>query len=172
MSLTGLLTVVTTLELSFLQEPPEATLFILLLSLVLGVATSFANRLVMNLDEYRRMTIESHRVRKEVMDAMKSGNQRNIDKAQKKQQELMSQQSRSTMDRMKISLFFMIPFLIIWRLLGSFFGGITIAFFPFKIPLIPENFSVANWYILCSITVNIIISRVLGLTFEIEPEDI
>ena len=118
--------------------------------------------------------IASHRMvkQKEELVSQVADAAHEIEYLQKKQQELMSQQSRSTMDRMKISLFFMIPFLIIWRLLGSFFGGITIAFFPIKIPLIPENFSVANWYILCSITINIIISRVLGLTFEIEPEDI
>ena len=116
------------LDLSFLQEPPEATIFILLLSLVLGIVTSIVNRMAMNLGEYQKMTLESHIVRQEMMEAMKSGNKRSIDRAQKRQQELMGQQSKMTMGRMKISFFFMIPFLIIWRILGSFFGGITIAY--------------------------------------------
>jgi uncharacterized membrane protein (DUF106 family) len=160
------------LDLSFLQEPPEATIFILLLSLVLGIVTSIVNRMAMNLGEYQKMTLESHRVRQEMMEAMKSGNKRSIDRAQKRQQELMGQQSKMTMGRMKISFFFMIPFLIIWRILGSFFGGNTIAYFPFDAPFLPNNFSVANWYILCSISLNVIISRILGLTFEVGPEDL
>jgi len=160
------------LDLAFLKEPPEATIFIFFLSLVLGIATSIANRMVMDLDEYRKMTIESHRVRQEMTKAMKSGNQSKIDKAQRRQQQLMSKQSNMTMDRMKISIFFMIPFLLIWRLLGSFFGGVTIAYFPMDVPLIPKDFSVANWYILCSLSTNIIISRILGLTFEVGPEDL
>jgi uncharacterized membrane protein (DUF106 family) len=172
MSLNGILFFSQALDISFLQEPPQATFFIMILSLVLGLATSLVNRMMMDLDAYREMTLESQRVRQEMMEAMKSGNQRRIDKAQNRQKQLMSQQNKMTMDRMKISLFFMIPFILIWQLLTRFFGGITIAVFPFDVPLIPKNFSVANWYVLCSLTFNIIISRVLGLTFEIEPEEI
>ena len=172
MSLNGVLFFSQMLEFSFLQEPPQATYFIMFLSLGLGLATSLVNRMFMNLDEYREMTIESQRVRQELMEAMRSGNQRRIDRAQTRQKQLMSEQNKMTMGRMKISLFFMIPFILIWQVLTRFFGGITIALFPFDVPFIPQNFSVANWYILCSLTFNIIISRVLGLTFEIDPEDI
>ena len=68
-------------------------------------------------------------------------------------------------------IFFMIPFLLIWQLLGSFFGNIIIAYFPFQFPFIPTELSVANWYLLCSFSSSVIISRVLGLTFEIDPEE-
>jgi uncharacterized membrane protein (DUF106 family) len=172
MTLNGLLYILPALDISFLQEPPEATIFILFLSLVLGIVTSLANLRAVDLEEYRNMTLESHRVRQEMMEAMKSGNQSRIDRAQNRQQKLMSQQSKMTMERMKISLLFMIPFILIWQILGRFFGGATIAYFPVDLPLIPQEMSVANWYILCSITFNIIISRALGLTFEIEPEEL
>ena len=159
------------LELEFLKTPPMATYFILLLSLFLGLATSLINVKMMDLKAYRRNQLDSAKIRYQMMEAAKSGNQRAIDRAQKKQSELMGQQSKMSMDRLKISFFFMIPFLLIWQVLGSFFGNTIVAYFPFEAPLIPLELSVANWYIFCSFATNIIISRVLGLTFEIDPEE-
>lgn len=158
-------------DFSFLQQPPMATFFILILSTAISLVTTLANRRVIDLDEYREMMIESSRVREEMMAAMKSGNKRRISKAQNRQQELMRKQSKMSMDRMKIMLFFMIPFILIWQLLNRFFGGVTIAYMPFNAPFLGTNLNIGSWYILCSITTNIIISRALGLTFEIGPED-
>jgi uncharacterized membrane protein (DUF106 family) len=148
-----------------------ATIFILFLSIVISLVTSLANRRIMNLEEYRKMMIESNRVRSEVMEAMRSGNQRRISKAQNRQKELMQAQSKMSMDRMKIMLFFMVPFLIIWQFLGNFFGKNIIAYMPFKAPFLGSELAIGYWYIICSITTNIIISRALGLTFEIDPEE-
>lgn len=158
-------------DFSFLQQPPMATVFILVLSATISLVTSLANRRVIDLDEYKNMMIESSHVRQELVAAMKSGNQRRISKAQNKQQELMKAQSKMSMDRMKIMLFFMIPFLLIWQFLGNFFGKTIIAYMPFNAPLFGTKLTIGNWYILCSIATNIIISRVLGLTFEIDPQE-
>src|SRR5512137_1356123 len=159
------------LELDFLKTPPFATYAIFAIAVSLGLLTSFVNARMTDLKSYRKMMLDSARAQHQMMEAAKSGNQRAIDKAQKKQQEAMGQQSKMSMDRMKISLFFMIPFLLIWQLLGSFFGNIIIAYFPFEFPFIPQDLSVANWYLLCSFSSSVIISRLLGLTFEIDPEE-
>lgn len=158
-------------DLSFLQQPPMATIFILVLSATISLATSIANRRVIDLEKYKKMMIESSHVRQEMMAATKSGNQRRISKAQNRQQELMKAQSKMSMDRMKIMLFFMIPFLLIWQFLGNFFGKTIIAYVPFSAPFWGSELTIGNWYILCSIASNIIISRVLGLTFEIDPKE-
>jgi uncharacterized membrane protein (DUF106 family) len=162
--------------LDFLKTPPFATYAILGIAIGLGFVTSFVNARMTDLKAYRRMMLDSAKAQHQMMEAAKSGNQRAIDKAQKKQQDVMGQQSKMSMDRLKISLFFMIPFLLIWQLLGSFFvsptgAPIIIAKFPFQFPFIPMDLSVANWYLLCSFASSIIISRVLGLTFEIDPEE-
>ncbi len=159
------------LELDFLKTPPLATYAILVIAVSLGLLTSFVNARMTDLKAYRRMMLDSARAQHQMMEAAKSGNQRAIDKAQKKQQEVMGQQSKMSMDRMKISLFFMIPFLLIWQLLGSFFGNTIIAYFPFQFPFIPLELSVANWYLICSFASSVLISRLLGLTFEIDPEE-
>ncbi len=153
------------LELDFLKTPPFATYSILVIAVGLGLITSFVNARMTDLSAYRRMMLESAKAQHQMMEAAKSGNQRAIDKAQKKQKDVMGQQSKMSMDRMKISLFFMIPFLLIWQLLGSFFGNVIIAYFPFEFIFIPQELSVANWYILCSFASSVCLTSGRGSTW-------
>jgi len=159
------------IDFSSFATPPNATFAIMGIAIALGTATSFIGVRSMDLDAYRKLTIESSRVRKELMDATRSGNQRRMSKAQKRQQDLMAQQSKISMDRMKSSMFFTIPLLFLWRPLSEFFSGIVIAYFPFSFPWIPLEFKFIQWYILCSISFNIVLNRLFGLSFEIDPED-
>ncbi|MFH0849518.1 MAG: EMC3/TMCO1 family protein [Candidatus Bathyarchaeota archaeon] len=159
------------LELSQFASPPYAPFAIMVITCALGIATSYIGVRSMDLEAYKKLTIESHRVRSELMDATKSGNQRRISKAQTRQQELMAQQSKISMDRMKSSLFFTIPLLLIWPTLGKFFGDAVVAYFPFDFPWVPREFSFISWYLLCSLSFNIILNRLFGLSFEIDPED-
>jgi uncharacterized membrane protein (DUF106 family) len=158
-------------SLDFLKTPPLATLAILGIAAALGLVTSLINVKMMDLKEYRQMMLDSARVQHQMMEAAKSGNQRAIDKARKRQSEVMGRQSKMSTDRLKISLFFFVPFLLIWQVLGNFFGSTPIASFPFVAPFIPMDLSVQNWYLICSFATNILISHVLGLTFEIDPSE-
>lgn len=148
-----------------------ATLTIMVISIMLATVTSFIGVRSLDLDNYKRLMIESSKARKEVMNATRSGNQRRIEKAQRKQQDLMAQQSKVSMDRMKSSMLFTLPMLLIWPSFGRFFGDTIVAYFPFNFPYIPREFTFVQWYLMCSFSFNIIINRVFGLTFEIDPED-
>lgn len=159
------------IDLAMYQEPPYATLAIIGITLVLASITSFIGVRSLDLEQYRNLMIQSARARSELMEATRSGNQRKIDKAQRRQQELMQQQSKMSMDRMRSSLFFTIPLIFLWPSLGRFFGDTIIAYFPFDFPWIPREFKFIQWYLLCSFTLNVILNRLLGLTFEIDPED-
>ncbi len=159
------------LNINFLQQPPWATLFILVLTTAINLVMSYANKRSMDLDAYREMMVEGAKARKEVMEAMKSGNQRRISKAQNRQSELMKEQNKASMGRMKLTLYVFIPFILIWQVLNGFFGETIIAFMPFKAPFFPLELTIGNWYVLCSISVNVILSRIVGLTFEIDPDD-
>jgi uncharacterized membrane protein (DUF106 family) len=143
----------------------------MVITLTLASITSFIGVRSLDLEQYRKLMIESSRARKEVMDASRSGNQSRIDKAQKRQSDLMQQQSKMSMDRMKSSMLFTIPLLLIWPSLGRFFGSTVVAYFPFDFPRIPREFSFIQWYLLCSFSMNVILNRLFGLTFEIDPED-
>jgi uncharacterized membrane protein (DUF106 family) len=167
----NLLSSLASADLSSLQQPPLATILILLMSVAVNVVFGFMGRRSMDIDEYRRITIESRIAQQEVMAAMKSGNQRRISKAQKRQQELSQEQMKISGNRMKASFFFLIPLMILWPILGRFFGDTIIAYMPFKSPFSGLELKMFNWYFLCSITTSIITQRVLGLTFEYGPED-
>jgi uncharacterized membrane protein (DUF106 family) len=159
------------LDLAIYQTPPYATLAIMGITLVLSSITSFIGVRSLDLKQYRKMMVESARARNEVMDATRSGNQRRIDKAQKRQAELMQQQSEMSMDRTKSTMLFTLPLILLWPRLSQFFGSTVIAYFPFDFPRIPREFTFIQWYLLCSFTLNVILNRILGLTFEIDPED-
>jgi uncharacterized membrane protein (DUF106 family) len=167
-----LLSVVAAADLSFLQQPPVATVFILLLTAAINLVMTLASRRTMNLDEYRRMMEEANYAQRELMAAMRSGNQRRISRAQKRQQEISQLQLKSSGDRMKISIFFIIPLFLLWPILRNLFGNNIIAYVPFDAPLLGATLGMFNWYFLCSLATNIIFQRVLGLTFEIEPREI
>jgi len=159
------------LDLSMYKQPPYATLAIMSISFVLAIITSYIGVRSLDLEQYRRLMIESSKARRDLMDATRSGNQRRIDKAQKRQNELMQQQSKISMDRMKSSMLFTIPMILVWPSLGRFFEDTIVAQFPFNFPRIPREFSFIQWYLLCSFTFNVIMNRLFGLTFEIDPED-
>lgn len=159
------------LELSQFQTPPMATLAIMGISLGLATITSVIGSRSIDLDENRRLMIASSKARKEMMDATRSGNQRRIDKAQRRQQELLQQQTKMTNSRMKSSMLFTLPMLLVWPTLGRFFGDTIVAHFPFNFPYIPLEFSFFQWYLLCSFSLNTVLNRLFGLSFEIDPED-
>ena len=158
-------------DYSWLKESPLSMFVILAISLALGLVMSLLSRRSMDLKAYRRMMIESQRVRQEMMAATRSGNQRRIDKAQRRQQQLMAEQSKMSMSRMKSTMFFTLPLILFWPTLSGFFKGLTVAYFPFDAPWIPREMAFGHWYFLCAISLNIVVSRVLGLTFEIDPDD-
>ncbi len=58
------------LNIDFLKQPPYATLVILLLTLVINVVMSYANKRSMDLPAYRKMMVGSARARKDLMAAM------------------------------------------------------------------------------------------------------
>ncbi len=83
----------------------------------------------------------------------------------------MKEQQKASSGRMKRTMYVMIPFLLIWQVLNGFFGRTIIAYMPFNAPYFPEELTIGNWYLLCSISVNIVLSRIIGLTFEIDPDE-
>jgi len=166
-----LLPTLASVDLSNLKQPPMATILILLLTVALNLVMGFLGRRSMDLDEYRRVSTESRVAQKELMAAMKSNNQRRISKAQKQQQETSQKMMKITGNKTKNQLFYFIPLMLLWPFLRNFFGDVIVATLPVKFPFMGTEMKMFNWYLLCSLTTNIIIQRVLGLTFEIGPED-
>ncbi len=138
---------------------PNSTLFILLISMSLSFLTALANRLLTNREQLSAWRKEVARWNADFKKARKSDDKKLLAKVKRKERHILQLQSKMMWQSMKVSLIFMIPFLLIWQLLIGFFGNATVAYIPGfgGLPLI-------WWYLLCSFTSGTMISKALGVS--------
>jgi uncharacterized membrane protein (DUF106 family) len=146
---------------------PSSTLFTLAIAAVLGVITTASNRLLIDVKRVASVTKEVNAWRREFNKARKSGDKQLLAKTTKKQQAMMKLQSQVAFDRMKVSFIFIIPFWLIWIILSDFFGQTAVAFSPIQIPFVGTTLSFFYWYLICSFTISLPLTRMFG----INPED-
>ena len=158
-------------SMDFLKEPPASTLFLMVLAFVVSAITTYISKRSMNVEEYRKSREESSHAQQELMAALKSGNQRRIQKAQQRQKESQQTQMKNSNAPMNTTLYTTIPILIMWQILGRFYGVSTaVAWMPFHPIIFGRKLNYATWYVICSVTASLIMRRVFGLSFEIEPK--
>jgi len=143
---------------------PNSTLFILLLSMSLSFLTALANRLLTNREQLSAWRKEIAGWTADSKKARKSGDKKLLAKVKRKERHILKLQSKMMWQSMKVSVIFMIPFILIWQLLIGFFGNATVAYIPgleggsaWGLPLI-------WWYLLCSFTCGNLITKALGVS--------
>lgn len=141
---------------------PNSTFFILLLSMSLSFLTALANRLLTNREQLNAWRKEVARWNEDSKKARKSGDKKLLAKVKRKESYILKLQSKMMWQSMKVSLIFMIPFLLIWQLLIGFFGDTTVAYIPWIDGVLPM--SLFLWYLLCSFASGTIITKALGVT--------
>jgi uncharacterized membrane protein (DUF106 family) len=137
-----------------LKNIPYSTLFILALAALISLLTTLVNRRFTNPEQSKAWRTEISDWNKELRSAQKSKDKKALDKAMKKQQQIMKLQSKMMWQSMKVSLLFLVPLFIMWQVLGGFYGLAPIAFFPgvgSNLPIPIFNYSLIWWYLLCSI---------------------
>ena len=160
-------------SLDFLKSPPASTIFLMVLAFVVSAFTTYISRRSMNVEEYRKSMEESSHAQQELMAAMRTGNQRRIQKAQQRQKESQQTQMKNSNAQMKTTMYTIIPIMIMWQILGRFYGRSTgVAWMPFNPVLFGTKLNYITWYIICSFTASLIMRRLFGLSFEIEPKTI
>ncbi len=158
-------------SMDFLKEPPASTLFLMVLAFVVSAITTYISKKSMNVEEYRKSREESSHAQQELMAALKSGNQRRIQKAEQRQKTSQQNQMKNSNAQLKSSLYTTIPIIIMWQILGRFYGVSTaVAWMPFHPIIFGRKLNYATWYVICSVTASLIMRRVFGLSFEIEPK--
>ena len=167
----GLLPGLVAQSIDFLKEPPSSTLFLMALAFVVSAITTYISKRTMNVEEYRKSMEESSHAQQEMMAAARSGNQRRIQKAQQRQKKSQQTQMKNSNAQMKTSLYTIIPIMIMWQILGRFYGTSTgVAWMPFDPIIFGTKLNYITWYIICSFTASIIMRRMFGISFEIEPK--
>ena len=147
---------------------PASTLLTLASAGGLALISTAANRLLVDVKRVAHVTKEVNAWRKEFEKARKTNDKQLLAKTTKKQQAMMKLQSRMALERMKVSFIFIIPFWAIWIVLSSFFGQAVVAFSPIPIPFVGDKLSFFYWYLICSFTISLPLTRLFG----INPEDV
>jgi len=147
---------------------PMSTLLTLTIAGVLALITTTANRFLVDVKRAATVMKEVNEWRKEFEKARKSNNKKLLAQLTKKQQAMMKLQSEVAFDRMKVSFIFLVPFWAVWLVLSGSFGQTVVAHSPLQIPFAGVNLSFFYWYLICSFTISLPLSRAFG----INPEDV
>jgi len=157
---------------------PNSTFLILAVAGALAITSNLANRFLVNVRAMKEMSAEVKTWQAEFNKARKSGDKQLLAKATKKQAAIMRLQSKMMFDRMKVTLIFFVPFILVWNLLSRFYGTLIermfTAYSPFVMrwllegpPLsegaaLPIKVSYFTWYLICSFAISLPTSRLLG----------
>jgi uncharacterized membrane protein (DUF106 family) len=156
-------------EIDFLQSIPYSMLFMFALAASISLLTTLVNRLLTNPEKNKAWRKEISEWNAELRSARKEGDKKRLEKVMKKQQYIMQLQSKMSWQSMKVSLLFIVPLFLVWQVLGGFFGGHEVAYFPGIGPSLPVfAYSLIWWYLLCSLLFGTLFSRAFGLIGESE----
>jgi uncharacterized membrane protein (DUF106 family) len=152
--------------LEFFANIPLSTLFVFLLAIGISLLTTSVNRVLTKPDQSKAWRREISEWNKEMREAQKSGDKKQMDKVMKRQQYIFKIQSKMMWQSMKVTLLFLVPLLIIWQFIGGFYGITPVAYLPgigANLPLPFFNISLIWWYFLCSLFFGTVFSHVFGM---------
>lgn len=149
------------------QTIPYSTFFIFGLSGLIALLTTLVNRALSDPQKAKAARKEVGDWNRELRAAQRSKDKKTIEKLMKKQQYVMQLQTKMMWQSMKVSLLFLIPLLLMWQVLGTFYGLRPIAYFPGVGPNLPLPIfsgSLIWWYLVCSLFFGTTFSHVFGIT--------
>ncbi|HVP24045.1 MAG TPA: EMC3/TMCO1 family protein [Conexivisphaerales archaeon] len=161
------------------QTIPDVTLLVLGVSIVLSLVTNYVTKRKVDIKAERLVRIESNEAMKEYREAMKSGDQKKIDKAKRQQKLAQDKMLKTSSVRMKVQMYFMIPLFAVLTVLGIVVGyGTNTAVSPYVFDLLNFHYLVAKaipnnslslgfmnfitWYFVVSFVSNLVIARAMG----------
>ncbi len=160
--------------IEFITQIPVSTIFILLLALALNFVANWVIKKKVNLEYAREVQAAYSAFQKEFREAIKSGDKERIEKMKKKEKQMREAMMKVNSERMRASLYYLVPFMIIFFALNSVFSGKVVALSPFQFNLwfvrtiasVDGLFGLdfISWYIVTSIALNLIISKLMKTT--------
>jgi uncharacterized membrane protein (DUF106 family) len=150
----------------YIGNPPQiplSTFFTIGIATCMALISSTAAKLLVDYDMVRSTMKEVQAWQKEMNAARKAKDDQALARLTKKQAAMMKQQSRASMEQMKVTAVTFVPFLLIWYLLNAVLGPSTIAYAPFPLPFVGTTLRFYVWYILCSFAVNLPLMRIFGI---------
>ncbi|MDP7981620.1 MAG: EMC3/TMCO1 family protein [Conexivisphaerales archaeon] len=161
------------LTLDALRVMPYSTLFVAAVALALNVVANAVTRATMDIDMYRRVQKEYSEYQKQLRAALRTGDPDKADKVRKRYKPVEEQMLKLQMDRMKISFYYLIPFIVLYYLLAWFMGQVPVAVSPYHFNLLIVSattplgpgyaMNMVTWYIFTSVAFSVIVTRLFGL---------
>jgi uncharacterized membrane protein (DUF106 family) len=142
---------------------PSSTILTIGLATMMALISSTSAKLLVDYDMVRSTMKEVQAWQKELNAAKKAHDDQTVSKLTKKSQAMMKQQSRASMEQMKVTAVTFVPFLIIWYLFNAVLGGHAVAYAPFPLPIMGSTLTFFYWYLLCSFSVNLPLMRLFGI---------
>jgi len=155
--------------LGYPPQLPSTTLFTVGVAIVMSLISSTAAKLLVDYDMVRSTMKEVQAWQRELNNAKKAKDEQTVSKLMKKSQAMMKQQSRASMEQMKVTAVTFVPFLIVWYTLNAVLGHYPVAYSPFPLPFLSTMTSLGvpltffYWYLLCSFSVNLPLMRIFGI---------
>ncbi len=141
---------------------PFSTLVVFGAALLLSIVAMSANRFLVNykmVANYRREYMNwMNAVRK----ARKEGDEKQLEKLMRRQSAVMKMSSRATLEQLKTYPITIVPFYLIYAVLGYALAS-PVAIAPFIFPF-GSQLSLFFWYLVCSFTISIPLSRIFGVS--------
>lgn len=156
-----------------LRTIPYSTFFVIGVALAVNLVSNIVTKRKVNLEALRRVQREYSHYQKLLREAVRKGDLDRVEKLKRKYKPIQDQMLRLSAERMKASLYYMIPFILIFIWLTSFMGNNPVALspYPFDLYLVravePVNgaygMNLVTWYILSSIGLGAVVSRLTGV---------
>jgi len=115
-------------------NPPDSTVILTVTAAAFAFLNNLLVRQTVDLDAERRMKAEIAAYRKELNAARKAKDQKEIDRLMKKQTAINQLNLKISNARLKVSIYTIVPFFIIYYLMLNIVGGNPAAFSPVYIP--------------------------------------
>ncbi|MHA1341783.1 MAG: EMC3/TMCO1 family protein [Promethearchaeota archaeon] len=178
--------------LQVVQRPPGATVFILFLSLVIGLITAGLNRLLLDPKrmQQKQREIMAHQKERKEIDKYKETNPKKyhkmLEKWERKDKAIQKMQQKMSLERLKPTCITFLPMFIFFFLLRNFY---TYNGIPLPVAITPMNandvpwlgniiagyidgvfgpeqgmINFTTWYFLCSFTFSTIIQKLMKIT--------
>ncbi len=120
------------LEVSFIYN--YSILIILGVSFGLAITVNMISRKFVNWEEVNRVRNKQSELQDKLKKAKKENDSKKAHKLEKEQQEFMQQHMGTMFSPMKTMLIIIVPFIIVFQLLSSTYGGWVVAWLPFRLP--------------------------------------
>lgn len=155
--------------LSLFLQMPNSAIFIFSVSLALNLAMMAAYRLMVDIDQLRENDMKVKKYMRELKEVEKKGDRRSLKKLKRMESRINKLQNLNAKQRSKVSLLFMIPLMITYLILNVTFSGFNVVKLPFTLPFVGSGeLPFAWWYMMCHFTLYTTLSRLVGLTYEVE----